>query len=91
MYDEHERIGYSKRIHDPAFSEYLKNTNCWSAVFSAIMAVAAVTGFYIYGETSREMENPQALFIGLGIGGMFLLVAIYSIICRKRSKYPLHK
>ena len=80
------RIGYSERIHDPAFAGYLKSTNRWSAVFSMILAVAAVIGFYIYGETSREMENPQAMFIGLGIGGMFLLIALYSIVARKRSK-----
>lgn len=80
------RIGYSQRIHDPAFARYLKNTNRWSALFSVILAVAAIIGFYIYGETSREMENPQALFIGLGIGGMFLLIALYTIITRKRSK-----
>lgn len=80
------RIGYSQRIHDPAFDGYLKNTNRWSALFSIILAIAAVIGFYIYGETSREMENPQAMFIGLGIGGMFLLIALYSIIARKRSK-----
>jgi hypothetical protein len=80
------RIGYSERIHDPAFAGYHKNTNRWSAVFSMILAVAAVIGFYIYGETSREMGNPQALFIGLGIGGMFLVMALYTIIARKRSK-----
>lgn len=80
------RIGYSQRIHDPAFAGYIKNTNRWSAIFSMILAVAAVVGFYIYGETSREMENPQALFIGLGIGGMFLLIALYTTIARKASK-----
>ena len=80
------RIGYSERIHDPIFARYLKHTNRWSALFSMILAIAAVIGFYIYGETSREMENPQAMFIGLGIGGMFLLIALYSIIARKRSK-----
>lgn len=80
------RIGYSNRIHDPAFARYLKHTNRWSALFSVILAIAAVIGFYIYGETSREMENPQALFIGLGIGGMFLLIALYTIIARKTSK-----
>lgn len=79
-------IGYSERIHDPAFAGYLKNTNRWSAIFSVILAVAAVVGFYIYGETSREMENPQALLIGLGIGCMFLVIALYTIIARKRSK-----
>ena len=80
------RVGYSPRIHDPAFTRYLKNTNRWSAIFSTILAAAAIIGFYIYGETSPEMDNPQALFIGLGIGGMFFLNALYSIIARKRSK-----
>lgn len=77
--------GFSKRINNPAFAKYVKNTNRWSAIFSMILAVAAVIGFFIYGETSPEMENPQALFIGLGIGGMFLLIALFQIIGRKRS------
>ena len=38
------RIGYSERIHDPAFARYLKNTNRWSAIFSMILAVAAIIG-----------------------------------------------
>ena len=80
------RVGYSERIHDPAFARYLKHTNRWSALFSVILAIAAIIGFYIYGETSHEMENPQALFIGLGIGGMFFLIALYTIISRKASK-----
>jgi hypothetical protein len=33
------RIGYSERIHDPAFARYLKHTNRWSAMFSMILAV----------------------------------------------------
>ena len=80
------KAGYSERISDPAFARYLKNTSRWSSLFSLILAVAAVAGFYIYGETSPEMDNPEALYIGLGIGGMFLLIALYSIIARKRSK-----
>ncbi len=51
-----------------------------------MLAAAAVIGFYIYGETSREMEKLQAMFIGFIIGGMFLLIALCSIIARKRSK-----
>ncbi|MDR1579160.1 MAG: hypothetical protein LBS35_02285 [Synergistaceae bacterium] len=81
------RIGYSERIHDPAFAKYIKNTNRWAAVFSIILAAATVAGFYIAGETGADnMENPRALFIGIGIGGMFLLIALYTIISRKRSK-----
>lgn len=80
------KIGYSERIKDPAFARYLKNTNRWSSIFSLVLALAAIVGFYIYGETSSEMDNPQALFIGLGIASMFILIAVYSIIARKRSK-----
>jgi len=78
--------GFSSRINDPAFAKYIKNNNRWSAIFSIILAVAAVVGFYIAGETSTEMDNPEALYIGLGIGGMFLLIALFQIIGRKRSK-----
>lgn len=78
--------GYSSRIDDPAFARYINNNNSWSAIFAIILAIAASIGFFIYGETSSEMENPQALYIGLGIGGMFLLIALFQIFSRKRSK-----
>ena len=78
--------GFSPRINDPAFAKYLKNTNRWSAIFSFILAIAAVIGFFIYGENSSEMDNPEALFIGLGIGGMFILIALFQILGRKKSK-----
>lgn len=32
------------------------------------------------------MDNPEALFIGLGIGGMFIAIAVIQIIKRKSSK-----
>ena len=81
-----ERVGYSLRINDPAFKGYIKNSNRWSAIFSAILALIAVIGFYIYGETGTEMENPEALYIGFGVGGMFLTIALLQILGRKRSK-----
>ncbi len=80
------RIGYSTRIKDPAFAKYVQESNLYAAIFSAVLAVGAVIGFYIYGETSREMENPEALFIGLAIGSMFLAIAAGQIIKRNRSK-----
>ncbi len=79
-------IGFSRRIQDPAFARYISNSNRWSVIFSLILAFAAVVGFYVYGEVSREMNNPEALFIGLGIGAMFIVIAIFQIIGRKRSK-----
>lgn len=79
-------IGYSNKINDPAFAKYIKNSNRWAAIFSTVLAVAAIVGFYIYGESSSEMDNPQSLYIGLGIGGVFLLIAIFTIIGKKRSR-----
>lgn len=80
-------IGFSARIQDPAFAGYVRKSNQWAGIFAVILAVAAVIGFYIAGESSgSEMENPQSLFIGLGIGGMFLLIAFFQILGRKRSR-----
>lgn len=79
-------IGYSSKIKDPAFDKYIDDSNRWSAIFSCILAVIAVTGFFIYGEVSSEMDNPQALFIGVGIGIMFVLIAVYQIISRNKTK-----
>lgn len=78
-------IGYSERINDPAFARYRRNSAVWSFSFAAILALSAVIGFYIYGERSGEMDNPQALYIGLGIGGMFLAIALFQTIGRSRS------
>ena len=80
------RVGYSKKITDPAFKKYIKQSKGWSLIFSLILAAVTVAGFFIYGETSVEMDNPQALYIGLAIGSMFVLIAILQNLSRKRSK-----
>ncbi len=85
-YSSPRLVGFSPKINDPSFAKYIKNTNRWSAIFSIILAVAAVIGFYIAGEMGVEdMGNPEALYIGFGIGGMFLTIALFQILGRKRS------
>ncbi len=79
-------IGYSTLINDPAFARYMRNTKVWSLSFASILAVIAIVAFYIYGENSPEMDNPEALYIGLAIGGMFMLIALSQIVGRIRSK-----
>jgi hypothetical protein len=79
-------IGFSERIHDPAFASYQRQATAWSFIFAGILAVVVIVGFFIYGQTSSEMDNPQALFIGLGIGGMFLTIALLSTISRAMVK-----
>ncbi|MGI6492846.1 MAG: hypothetical protein ACOX0T_10715 [Pelotomaculum sp.] len=80
------RIGYSERINDPAFARYRRHVTAWSFIFAGILAVIVIVCFYIYGETSSEMDNPQALYIGLGIGGMFLSIALLTTLSRMGVK-----
>lgn len=81
------RTGYSDKINDPDFKKYIKNANRWAVLFSIILAVPAVVGFFIAGQTGKsDMENPQALFIGLGIGAMFVLMALFQNRNRKHSR-----
>lgn len=80
------RVGYSYRINDPAFKKYLSNSNRWSVIFSSVLSAAAIVGFTVYGETSPEMDNPQALYIGIVIGAMFPAIAAFQVLGRKRSR-----
>jgi len=68
-------MAYSNRIHDPAFAKYLDDSRRYAWIFSLLLAAAAVIGFYSYGAFGSEMDNPEALYIGLGIGGMFIVIA----------------
>lgn len=84
--DNGVRIGYSDKINDESFKKYIKNSYRWSMLFSVIIAAAALIGFFIYGMTSNEMELIEAMKIGSVIASMFLLIALYSVISRSRSK-----
>jgi hypothetical protein len=79
-------IGFSPRINDPAFAKFIKNSNRYALIFAGILFVIAVVGFTIYGQTSDEMGNPQAFFIGLGVGTMFVVIAIFQVLGKKGSK-----
>lgn len=79
--------GFSEKINDPAFAKYLKNSNRWALIFSVGLALIAVLGFTIAGAMGVDnMENPQAFFYGLGVGGMFILIGLFSVLSRKRSR-----
>lgn len=81
------RAEFSSRINDPAFARYVRKANSAAAIFAVILAIVAVAGFTIAGERGVEgMSNPQSLYIGLGVGGMFVTIALLQIIGRARSK-----
>lgn len=78
---------YSDRINDPAFARYVLNANRWAAIFAAALAVAAIAGFFLAGQLGwSDLKNPEALFMGVGIGAMFVLIALVQIRNRNRSR-----
>lgn len=75
-------VGFSAKINDPAFKKYKKNSVAWSVIFATVLAVIAVIGFPIYGNVSGEIERPQSIYYGLGIGGMFIAIALLQTLKR---------
>lgn len=80
-------IGYSRKIDDPAFKKYLKHEGQWAIGFSVVIAIIAIVGFTVAGEMGIEdMENPESMMIGFGIGSMFLIIALIQVFSKKGTK-----
>lgn len=79
-------VGYSERINDPAFAKFKRNTTLVTFIWGGGLALIAIIGFFIYGERSYEMSNPEALYIGFKIGGMFLAIALIATLFRVFDK-----
>lgn len=71
------RNGFSTKINDPRFLNYINRTKKYRKQFGFGLAVLAILGFYLYGNFSDEIDNPEALYIGLGIGSMFFLIGLF--------------
>ena len=79
-------VGFSTKIDDPAFATYKKKSSAWSFIFSFILAIVAVIAFPIYGKSSGEIDWPYSLYYGMGIGGMFILIALGQFIRQRAEK-----
>jgi hypothetical protein len=78
--------GFSKKIADPAYTKYKKDSVTWSFLFSVILAIVAIIGFPIYGNSTGELDWPESLFIGIVIGAMFIAIAVAQTVKRKLDK-----
>jgi hypothetical protein len=74
---------YSDRINDAAFAAYLRKSNRWSLLFALGLFIITVIAFPIYGNISGDIDWPASLFYGVGIGGMFPLIAIGQVLRRR--------
>ena len=79
-------VGFSPKISDPAFARYVRHRLLWPVIFASILAAVAIGGFYIYGQRSSEMDNPEALYIGFTVGGIYLAIALFHVLGRNRDK-----
>lgn len=70
-------IGYSERINDPRIAAMMQKINRSGLVFTLILAVVAVIGFTVAGAAEvGGFELPSALYYGLGIGGLLLVIGV---------------
>lgn len=73
-------VGFSSRIHDPAFVNCLSNSSRQAAVFSFILAAVALVGFSLAGVIpGSSMRHPQALLTGLAVSSMFTIIGLKQI------------
>lgn len=79
-------IGFSSKINDPSFASYKKKSVIWAFLFAGILAIIAIIGFPIYGEKSGDIDWPNSLFYGFGIGGMFLMIALLQTLKKRLDK-----
>lgn len=79
-------MSFSQKIEDPAYSKYKRDSITWSFLFSFILAIIAVIAFPIYGNHTGELDWPESLFYGMGIGGMFIAIATLQTAKRKLDK-----
>lgn len=86
--DDHpdQLVGFSSKIHDPSFAKYQLNSIRWAFLFTSILAIIAIIGFPIYGIKTGEIDWPNSLFYGIGIGGMFIVIAGLQTLKRKLDK-----
>lgn len=79
-------VGFSSKINDPAFAKYRRDVKRWSFLFSFILAAIALFAFPIYGNKTGEIDWPDSIFYGMGIGAMFILIAGLQALKRRLDK-----
>jgi len=79
-------VGFSAKINDLAFARYRRDAKRWSFLFSFSLAAIAIIAFPIYGNQTGEIDWPDSLFYGVGIGGMFVLIAALQTFKRNLDK-----
>lgn len=79
-------VGYSDKIYDPRIAATLKKMNKSGMVFTLVLAVVAVIGFSVAGALEAGgFELPSAFFIGLALGGLLVVIALFQRVRGKKD------
>ena len=70
------RVGFSNAVNDPRFASKKRTQGCASFIFSLLIIPMPLLGFTAYGYFSDKMPMKEALMIGAGVSGIFLLFYI---------------
>ncbi|MDD3867125.1 MAG: zinc ribbon domain-containing protein [Eubacteriales bacterium] len=80
------RVGFSPRIHDPAFALIMKKINRGSLIFTLVLSLTALIGFTVAGVMEAGgFELPSSLWIGLGLAGLLWLIYLIQGWRRRRD------
>jgi len=75
-------IGWSTRIQDPQFNKYQKNKRKIILIWSIALAIVIPALLLVFNEGSLDGEG---LIVAIVIGGMFLLIGLYSAMNTRRK------
>ncbi|MDL2254279.1 hypothetical protein LJC49_09490 [Ruminococcaceae bacterium OttesenSCG-928-I18] len=81
--DSDVTLGYSARISDPAFAEYIQKSRKASSIFGVVLAVIVLAGFAIYGVVRGTLVF--AMVIGIFLAGLFLIVTFVTLSKNKKG------
>lgn len=72
-----QRVGFSNAVNDPRYASKKRSQGCAAFIFSLIIIPMPFIGFVAYSYFWHEMAMTEALKIGGGVSGIFLLFYLF--------------
>lgn len=79
-------MAYSNKIDVPKFQEYIKNSKKYQNPMMFGIFFITIMGFYLYGKFSNDIDNSEAIRIGLTTGGVLLFLGLIRDFRQGRGK-----
>lgn len=80
-----ERNGFANLRDYPELTRHLKKSRKIGKVAAVLMSVAPFIGFVLYASLTGEMEMEEAVMVGAGVSGIFMIFSI-SFALKEKSR-----